>query len=59
LRVNLIERDFEVVPVDAGLAKLSAELRHGYRVPMAGSIIAATARLLRFTCAMDDPPIRV
>ena len=42
-----------------GWLSYPAELRHGYRVPMAGSIIAATARLLRFTCAMDDPHIRV
>ena len=43
LRVSLIEKDFEVVPVDAELAKLSAELRHKYRVPMADGIIAASA----------------
>jgi len=58
LRVSLIGKDFEVVPVDAELAKLSAELRHRYRVPMADSIIAATARLLDLTCVTDDPHIR-
>jgi len=58
LRVSLIEKDFEVVPVDAELAKLSAELRHKYRVPMADSIIAATAKLLNLTCVTDDPHIQ-
>ena len=58
LRVSLIEKDFEVVPVDAVLAELSAELRHRYRVPMADSIIAATAKLLNIPCVTDDPHIR-
>jgi len=58
LRVSLIEKDFEVVPVDAELAELSAELRHRYRVPMADSIIAATAKLLNIPCVTDDPHIR-
>ena len=52
---SLIEKDFEVVPVE--LAKLSAELRHRYRVSMADSIIAATAKLLSLTCVTDDPHI--
>ncbi len=40
------------------LARLSAELRHRYRVPMADSIIAATAKLLNLTCVTGDPHIQ-
>jgi len=55
LRVSLLEKDFKVIPVDAELAKLSAELRHKYRIPMADSIIAATAKRLSAACVTDDP----
>jgi len=44
LRVSLIEKDFEVVPLDAELARLSAGLRHRCRAPMADGFIAASAK---------------
>jgi predicted nucleic acid-binding protein len=55
MRATLLEKDFKVVKVDAEIAKSSAELRHKYRMPMAESIIAATALLLKATCLSDDP----
>ncbi|MBO3842086.1 MAG: PIN domain-containing protein [Candidatus Brockarchaeota archaeon] len=54
LRTRLLEKDFKVVDVDVQIAKASAELRHKYRVPMADSIIAATAKILNLTCITDD-----
>ncbi|SRR5579875_160840 len=57
LRSNILEKEFKVVNVDAELAVASAELRYKYRVPMADSIIAATAQILRLPCVTDDPHI--
>jgi predicted nucleic acid-binding protein len=54
LRVELLEKDFKVVNVDAQIAKISAKLRHKYRIPMADSIIAATAQSLKLACITDD-----
>ena len=48
-------KEFEVVPMDEELAVLSAEIRSKYRIPMADSVIAATARLHRLECVSDDP----
>jgi AbrB family looped-hinge helix DNA binding protein len=56
LRAGLIGKDFEVIPVDEQLAITSAEIRQEYGVPMADSIIAATAASLRAVCVTDDPP---
>ena len=55
LRCETVRRDFKMVDVDYDLAVSSAELRSEYRVPMADSIIAATA--LKEGCAIvsDDP----
>ena len=55
LRVTLIEKEFEVVPVDSRFAKASAELRGRYRIPMADSIVAASAWIYRLRCVSDDP----
>jgi len=57
LRATLLEKDFKVINVDPFIAKLSAQLRHKYRIPMADSIIAATAKHLNLTCVTDDPHI--
>jgi len=54
LRTRLLEKDFEVIDVDAQIAKISAELRHKYKIPMADSIIAATAKSLKLACITDD-----
>ena len=58
LRVGLVGKDFEVMPVDEEVAVTSAEIRQEYAVPMADSIIAATAVNLRAVCVTDDPHIQ-
>jgi predicted nucleic acid-binding protein len=54
-RVALIEKDFEVISVDTDVAKKSAELRSKYRIPMADSMVAASAQRYRLSCMSDDP----
>jgi predicted nucleic acid-binding protein len=53
-RSEILKRDFKVVKIDADIAIQSAELRHKYRIPMADSIIAATACKLRAPVITDD-----
>jgi predicted nucleic acid-binding protein len=55
LRIRLVAKDFEVIPMDQELAVLSAEIRSKHRIPMADSVIAATAKLYRLECVSDDP----
>jgi predicted nucleic acid-binding protein len=55
LRIQLLKKDFRIIPVDEELAVLSAEIRSKQRIPMADSIIAATAKLHRLECVSDDP----
>jgi len=57
-RTNLLEKDFKTVNVTPEIAKNSAEIRHKYRIPMADSIIAATAQTLKATILTDDPHIK-
>jgi len=54
-RATLLERDFEVIPVEAAVARKSAELRSKYRIPMADSMVAASAEIFRLRCVSDDP----
>ena len=58
LRADLLEKDFRVVSVDAEIARVSAELRHRYKMRLADSVIAATALVLKAVCLSDDPHIR-
>jgi len=58
LRVGLLEKDFEVIPVNHELAVISAEIRQENEIPMADSMIAATASKLRAVCVTDDPHIQ-
>jgi predicted nucleic acid-binding protein len=55
LRTTLLEKDFKIVPVTAEIAKVSAELRHKYKISIGDSIIAATAQSLKATVISDDP----
>ncbi|MGD2200528.1 MAG: PIN domain-containing protein [Candidatus Bathyarchaeota archaeon] len=55
LRSETVCRDFDVVEMDYELAIRSAELRRRYRVPMADSVIAATAQLHGCPVVSDDP----
>ena len=57
LRAELMSKDFNVIAVDKELAVVSAELRQEHRIPMADSIIAATAISLKAVCVTDDPHI--
>lgn len=55
LRAQTIEKEFEVVAVDEGIAEEGAEIGHRLRVPMADALIMATAKRLRVPCVTDDP----
>ena len=58
LRTVLMGKEFEVIEIGMELARDSAEMRSRYRVPMADSIIAATAKLNRLECVSDDAHLR-
>ncbi len=55
LRGETIRRDFEVVGLDYELAIESAEIRRKYRIPLADSVILATAQRLGCQVVSDDP----
>jgi len=55
LRVGLMAKEFTVIPLGTELAVLSAEIRSKHRIPMADSIILATAKMHRLDCVTDDP----
>lgn len=55
LRSNIICRDFKVVEVDFEIALKSAELRSKHRIPLADSVIAASAQVHGCTLVSDDP----
>ena len=57
LRTELMSKDFGIMTVNRELAVVSAEIRQEYRIPMADSIIAATAIFLKAVCITDDPHI--
>lgn len=54
LRSETIQRDFNVVDVDYKVAVRSAELRSKHRIPMADSVIAATAQIHGCPLVSDD-----
>jgi predicted nucleic acid-binding protein len=55
LKIAVLKQDFKIVPVDDEVAKISAELRHKYKLSMGDSMIAATASMLNAICVSDDP----
>jgi predicted nucleic acid-binding protein len=55
LKVAMIKKDFEIIPVDEQIAQLSAEFRHKCNLSMGDSMIAATASILKAVCITDDP----
>jgi predicted nucleic acid-binding protein len=55
LRSEAIRRDFMVVDVDYEIAVKSSELRSKHRMPLADSVIAATAQLRGCPLVSDDP----
>ena len=54
LRSNTIQGDFEVIDVDYKIAIKSAELRNKHQIPMADSVIAATAQIQQCPLFSDD-----
>lgn|SRR5487761_973915 len=55
IRTEAIEREFEVVGVDTETARDGASLSSKLRIPMADSLIMATAKKLKIPCVTDDP----
>jgi predicted nucleic acid-binding protein len=55
IRTEAIEREFEVVGVDTETARDGARLSSKLRIPMADSLIMATAKKLKIPCVTDDP----
>jgi toxin FitB len=55
MRADAIEREFEIVGVDTETAREAARLSSKLRIPMADSLIMATAKKLRVSCVTDDP----
>jgi len=55
LRTEIIEKDFEIIDVDSQIAKEGAKLSSRLGIPMADSLIMATARRHRLPCVTDDP----
>jgi predicted nucleic acid-binding protein len=55
LRSNTINRDFQIIDVDYTTAVKSAELRSIHSIPMADSVIAATAQIHECILFSDDP----
>lgn len=55
LRSETIRRDFKLVDVDYETAIRSAKLRSAHRLPMADSVIAATAQIYGCPVVSDDP----
>lgn len=55
LRSETIRRDFKLVDVDYETAIRSAKLRSRHRMPMADSVIAATAQIYGCPVVSDDP----
>src|SRR4030042_7146206 len=58
LRCETVRRDFQVVDVGYDAAVRGAELRSRHRVPMADSVIAATAQMNGCVLVSDDPPFQ-
>jgi toxin FitB len=54
LRSQTIKRNFQIIDVDYSIAIKSAELRVKHPMPMADSVIAATAQLNECTLFSDD-----
>jgi toxin FitB len=54
LRSNTIQGDFEVIDVDYKIAIKSAELRNKHQIPMADSVIVATAQIQQCPLFSDD-----
>ncbi|HEX9915778.1 MAG TPA: PIN domain-containing protein [Candidatus Bathyarchaeia archaeon] len=54
LRSTLIRNEFKIIPIDYEIAVASAELSNEYRIPLADSVIAATALSAGCPLVSDD-----
>ena len=54
LRSSTIKRDFKILSVDYKTAIKSAEIRTKHKMPMADSVIAATAQIYECSLFSDD-----
>jgi len=59
LRAETIHRDLDIADVDYETAIRSAELRSKYKIPMADSVIAATAQIHGCPLVSDDPHFQI
>ena len=55
VRARSIVNGFTIVDVDSEIAEEGARISHRLRIPMADSLIMATAKRLRVPCVTDDP----
>ena len=55
LRSGTITREFDVIDVDSQIAEEGADISHRLRIPMADSLIMATAKRYNLPCVTDDP----
>lgn len=55
LRSKTIMNEFTTVDVDGEIAGEGARISHRLRIPMADSLIMATAKRLHVSCVTDDP----
>ena len=55
LRVQTILHDFDVIDVDSQIAQEGADISHRLRIPMADSLIMATAKRYDLACVTNDP----
>ncbi len=54
LRLKVLQRDFQIPPVDSQIAVQAAQIRHKRPIPFADSLIAATSKVLSVPCYTDD-----
>jgi toxin FitB len=54
LRARTIANEYTIVDVNAEIAEEGAKISHRLRIPMADSLIMATAKRLRVPCVTDD-----
>ncbi len=55
IRADAIENEFEIIGIDSETAREGAVLANKLRIPMADSLIMATARRLGVPCVTNDP----
>ena len=57
-RVNQIKQSMKIVPIEENIAIQAGMFKGQYKIPIADSLIAASAYLLNATVISDDPDFR-